>query len=181
MSMRKLISFLLVCVLLASCSMFAISSSADTISFVTKTSNGKIYGIAVGSVVKDVQLAYYNSVVVVYNKNGNRLSSDAKVGTGCIVKINGVSYVAVVMGDADGDGDLDAADYIAIKRSYLGTGYVGSLGHEAVGVASGGEVKAINYIMVKRAVLGTYDINRAYNCEPYNPAEGEPDWTPGWS
>ena len=178
--MKRVISFLLVCVLLSTCSLFVLNSSADTVKFVTEISNGKIYGIALGSVTKDIQLVYHTSTVEVYTKGGSKLAANEKIGTGCVIKINGVSYHAVVMGDVDGDGELDAFDYNAIKRSYLGTGYVNVLGHEAAGVKVGSEVKAINYIMIKRAVLRTYDINGKYTTDPYNPAEDDPGWTPGW-
>lgn len=181
MKFTKLISFLLACVILTSCSMFVLSSSAETVSFVTELANGRIYGIEVGSTVKDLKLVYYNANVQVLDNHANTLANDDKIGTGCIVKLNGVSYVAVVMGDVDGDGEMDAFDYVAIKRAYLGTGYTDVLGLEAAGVKSGSKVGAINYIMIKRAVLGSFNLNRKYTTEPYNPTDRDPGWTGGWN
>ena len=181
MKKTKFISFVLACVLLVSSSFLTLNTAAvDSVSFVTEISNGKIYGIALGSVTADVQLVYYNAVVEVFDKNGNKLGKDDKIGTGYTVKLNGVSYAAIVMGDVTGDAALNSQDYLAIKRSYLGTGYIGIWGHEAAEVKPGSSVSAINYIKVKRACFGTYDINRKYTSEPYNPGDRDPGWTPGW-
>lgn len=180
MKKSKIISLLLVLAMLTASLMPLNVSAKDTISFVPETSNGKVYGIALGSITADVQLAYYNAVVEAYDKNGNKLAAAARIGTGYTVKLNGVSYAAVVMGDVNGDAVLDSLDYLAVKRSYLGTGYVGVLGLEAAGVKEGGRITAINYIMVKRAAFGTYNINRKYSCDPYNPGDNDSGWTPGW-
>lgn len=180
MKKTRIASVILLCAMLLASAIPMTASASDTISFVPETSNGRVYGIALGSVTDDVQLAYYNAVVETYDNNGNLLADDAKIGTGYTVKLNGVSYAAVVMGDVNGDALLDSLDYIAVKRSYCGTGYVGVLGLEAAGVKEGSKVRAINYIMIKRAVFGTYNINRKYATEPYNPGDNDPGWTPGW-
>ena len=181
MKRTKLISFLLACVMLASCSVFVLGSSAETVSFVTELSNGRIYGMKIGSTVKDLKLVYYNANIQVLDTHANKLANSDVIGTGCVVKLNGITYSAVVMGDVDGDGEMDAFDYVAIKRAYLGTGYTGTLGLEAAGVKSGSKVGAINYIMIKRAVLGSFDLNKKYNVEPYNPSDKDPGWTENWS
>lgn len=181
MKKTKIVSFVMACVLLVFSSFLSLdSAAAESVSFVTEIANGKIYGIALGAVTADVQMVYYNAVVECYDKNGNKLGKNDPIGTGYTVKINGVSYAAIVMGDVNGDAVLDSQDYLAVKRSYLGTGYVGIWGLEAADVKVGSSVSAINYIKVKRAAFGTYDINRKYTSEPYNPGDRDPGWTPGW-
>ncbi len=182
MKKTRLISFLLACFMLATSAVFVLTSAAEekTITFRTEVRNSKIYGIAKGATVAEVRLAFYDVVVEVYDKNGTKLASSAKMATGYTIKLNGVSYAAVVMGDVNGNGDWDSLDYLAVKREYFGTGYIGSLGLEAAGIEPGGKASVLDYIKIKRAVLGTYNMNYKYTTEPYNPNTGESGWNPDW-
>lgn len=178
MKMSRVISFALACLLIfAGLSVFV---CAEDLTFAPKTKNGKIYGIPASTKESSVAHAYHNAVVEVFDKNGKAISNDALVGTGYTVKINGYSYAAVVYGDIDGDGEIKSFDYVAVKRAYLGTAKLGILETEAAGVKEGGKLSAINYIMVRRAYFGTYDMNRAYNCEPYCPSGDNGGFTEGW-
>ncbi len=181
MKKTRIISFLLACIMLA-CT-FAVSATAATINFVPKTSNGKLYGLPEKSTAKTVSNAYYNTIVTVYDKEGNALSgtSDKYIGTGFKVKLNGTLYDTVVMGDVDGDGQIRALDYIKVKRVYLGSlGDLSSLSKEALGITDGSKVRAIHYLLLRRAVIGTYNMNQAYTCDPYDPGANESGWTSSW-
>lgn len=180
MKKTAIISFLLVCLMLAVSVLPMTASAADTIDFVPEVANGRVYGISVGSDMNDVQLAFYNAVVSGYDRKGNAISKTSKIGTGYTLRLNGVAYAAVVMGDVNGDAILDSLDYLAVKRCFLGTGSLDELGREAADAPAGTNISAINYIKVKRAAFGTYDINNRYTVDPYNPGDGDPGWTPGW-
>ncbi len=180
MKKTAIIPFLLVCSMLIASFLPMTSSAADTIDFVPEISDGKVYGIPVGADVADVKMAYYNAVVTAYDRNGKLLSDSDKIGTGYTLRLNGVAYAAVVLGDVNGDAILDSLDYLAVKRCFLGTGTLDSLGREAADAANGANITAINYIKVKRAAFGTYNINIKYTVEPYNPGDKDPGWTPGW-
>ncbi len=161
----------------------AMLASADTtVDFMPELKHGKIYGIPQKTVVKTLQRAYYNYDVRVYDLNGNSVSSSSStyIGTGFNVKINGISYVAVVFGDVDGDGEITPFDYAIVKRAYLEMGDMSYIGKIAAGVAEGGELRAINYIKIKRAYFGTYDMNSDYSCDPYDPGADESGWTSRW-
>ena len=177
---KTAISFLLVCSILVASFLPMTAMAADTIDFVPEVANGRVYGIPVGATVNDVQLAFYNAVVSAYDRNGNAISKTAKIGTGYTLRINGVAYAAVILGDVNGDAILDSLDYLAVKRCYLGTGTLDSLGREAADATNGQYISAINYIKVKRAAFGTYNININYTVDPYNPGDKDPGWTPGW-
>lgn len=63
------------------------------------------------------------------------------------------------LGDANGDGRVNAVDYMLVKRAVLGTFSLG----ERTGYADvnrDGAVNAVDYMLVKRAVLGTYALPR---------------------
>jgi len=63
------------------------------------------------------------------------------------------------VGDIDTDGDIDAADYILIKRSVLKNYTL--TGHQELlaDVDDDGDVDATDYVLVKRIVLGTYALD----------------------
>lgn len=180
MKKRAIISLLLVCSMLLASVLPMTASAADTIDFVPEVSNGRVYGIPVGSDMDDVQIAFYNAVVAGYDRNGNAISNTARIGTGYTLRLNGVAYAAVVMGDVNGDAILDSLDYLAVKRCFLGTATLDTLGREAADAPEGTYISALHYIKVKRAAFGTYDINIRYTVDPYNPGDGDPGWTPGW-
>lgn len=63
------------------------------------------------------------------------------------------------LGDANGDGRVNAVDYMLVKRDVLGTFSLG----KRVGYADvnrDGAVNAVDYMLIKRAVLGTYALPR---------------------
>lgn len=179
MNTIKIFAFVLVAATLLSAVIMP-SSAAETFDFSPETKSGKIYGFPVESTEKTVELVYYNAVVDILDREGKVASDTAKIGTGFTVKLNSISYAAVVMGDVDGDGELTVYDYINVKRAYLGSLSLNALSLEAAGVVPGGRLSPINYIMVKRAYFGTYDINRDYRCEPYEVGNNDSGWTPGW-
>lgn len=179
MKKSRIIAFMLAVIVLA-CT-FAVPVSAASITFKPELVNGKIYGIPVGATLSVLRNVYYNAVVDVTTSKGVAIGANDMIGTGYIVKINGISYTAVVMGDVDGDATLTTADYIVIKRAYLGTYEASDIALEASGLdIANEELSTLNYIVVKRAYMGTYDINAKYSCDPYDPEENESGWTDGW-
>lgn len=63
------------------------------------------------------------------------------------------------LGDANGDGAVDALDYLLIKRHVIGSFTIGAR-KEYADVDRNGSVDALDYLMVKRHVLGSFVINR---------------------
>lgn len=179
MNKIKIFAFLLAVFMLASAVVISVSAE-ETFDFLPETKNGKIYGFDIGSTQKTAESIYFSAVVDVLDASGKTVSKSTNIGTGFTVKLNSISYTAVVMGDIDGDGELTVYDYVAVKRAYLNTVKLNNLQLEAAGVAPGGRLSPINYIMVKRAYFGTYDINREYRCDPYVGGDEQSGWTPGW-
>ena len=58
------------------------------------------------------------SEVVVKNANGELMAADAKLGTGCTIND---TYTIVVLGDINGDGEVDARDSLRILKYSVGT------------------------------------------------------------
>ncbi len=177
----KLIAISLVCLMLLGITVATVSAAEVT--YKPVVDGGKLYGIPAETTVAGLGNAYYKTIIEVYKPGVSyTASSTEKIGTGYTVRLNGVSYTAVVLGDVNGDGAVAAVDYLMVKRAVLGTLENGLEGVylEAAGVEAGDTIKAVNYLAVKRAVLGTYNINEDYTCDPYDPAAGEGGWTDGW-
>ena len=68
------------------------------------------------------------------------------------------SYRAVVKADLNGDGVVNATDYMLIKRAVLRTYRLQDTAQRAALIDGDGKVSATDYMLVKRAVLGTYRI-----------------------
>ena len=60
------------------------------------------------------------SEFIVKNKNGNELSEDDKIKTGCIMSTKIGTYKLIVKGDANGDGNADIKDILLANKHRLG-------------------------------------------------------------
>ncbi len=65
--------------------------------------------------------------------------------------------LAADLGDVDGDGTVDSADYILVKRHVLGTNVLSSSQQSRADVNQDGNVSAIDYVIIKRIALGTLE------------------------
>ena len=118
-------------------------------------------------------------------------SSSAYIGTGCTFRIeygfsNIQSYDIVVLGDVNGDGMINSADYIALKahvKKIDGAALNGSY-LKAADLNDDSRVTATDYLRLKRYLAGLYDINRTYVSDPVptntSPTNGEGPWYSGW-
>ncbi len=182
MKKTKIISLLLVSVILFCTLALPFSVSAETVmlNFKPVTKNAKIYGIPAATSLTDVKYSLYGYDVVALDLNKKTVTSPkTQVGTGFTIKINSVKYTAVIMGDLDGDGEITVFDYSLIKAAYLDQATLSSVQKEAAQV-EGDFISALSYVKIKRAYFGTYNMNAAYECEPYDPLDGEHGWSPGW-
>ena len=73
-----------------------------------------------------------------------------------------VSYTIIVDGDTNGDGNVDAFDYLLLKTHVLGTYHLENAALIAADCNLSGGVDAFDYQMVKAHVLGTFNIFKKY-------------------
>jgi len=93
--------------------------------------------------------------VVVKNKDGQVLASDAKLATGCVIND---MYTVSVLGDVNGDGEEDAIDLLLIKRNLLGTHNLEGCYNLASDLNKDNIIDAIDLLLQKRHLLGTHEI-----------------------
>ncbi|MBR5279229.1 MAG: hypothetical protein IKU23_08245, partial [Clostridia bacterium] len=62
-----------------------------------------------------------------------------------------------VVGDVNGNGKIDARDYLLLKRAYFGT-YTLTCADAVSDINGNGKLDARDYLLLKRAYFGTYTI-----------------------
>lgn len=70
----------------------------------------------------------------------------------------GEKDLSVLLGDVNGDGRINAADYLLLKRYVLGTYGFTEKQKAVADVKRDGQINAVDYLLLKRYVLGTYKI-----------------------
>ena len=59
-----------------------------------------------------------------------------------------------MLGDVNGNGEIDAADYLIIKNYILGKYTMTEKQQKAADVNKNGEIDAADYLMIKDCILG---------------------------
>ncbi len=94
------------------------------------------------------------------DENGKRIT-DGYVCTGYILTDGAnIKLSTVVKGDVDGNGKVNAADYILVKRTCLGNFKPNTVQFYSMAISDQTKVSATDYILIKRHCLGNYDINK---------------------
>lgn len=114
----------------------------------------------------------FDGGVQFYDSDGNLLADTDEVYTGCTVHCGKRIYDVSVLGDLNGDGDVDALDYIRFRRAFFG---IAKLDNAQLGAAlfSGEQMRAVDFIRLKRHVMGIIDLYASFTLpgEPENPDE----------
>ncbi len=87
------------------------------------------------------------------------------------------SWYILIDGDLNGNGSVEAKDYMMLKRHVLGSYKLEGAALAAADVDLNGKVEAKDYMMVKRHVLGTYDLYAKYEPVVEVPKDGRGDVT----
>ncbi len=91
------------------------------------------------------------------NADGTLMEPEEIVYTGCAVECGGRAFPIGVRGDVSGDGEVNAMDYLLVKRNVLGTFPLEGAAYYA-GRLSGQDLGAADYLLLKRHVLGTFSL-----------------------
>lgn len=65
---------------------------------------------------------------------------------------------ARAIGDIDGNGRIEATDYMLLKRAVLGTTVLSGEATAAADINRDGKINSYDYMVLKRAILGTYKL-----------------------
>jgi len=93
-----------------------------------------------------------------YTEDGELYDFDTPVTSNVNLFAKFEDVAPVVLGDIDNDSDVDAADYILVKRAVLKTYELTEEQFDVADIDADGDVDATDYVLVKRIVLGTYEV-----------------------
>ncbi len=102
-------------------------------------------GTTVGQALKILKYAGYDAAI-------HKDSRDI-LGTGDAIFIGGDMYTAVVLGDVNGDGEVNSADYVIIKRNLLGLTDLKGPYASAADMDDDGKISVFDYLHLKRRLL----------------------------
>jgi hypothetical protein len=105
----------------------------------------------------DLKHAFSENISIKDTK-GNVITGSTLIGTGSIVRYNGVDYTAIINGDINGDGLVDAKDYLMVKRVILGTFTISTTQLKAACMNGTSTPTSKDYLMIKRHFLGTFNL-----------------------
>ena len=116
--------------------------------------NTCVMGVAQKTTVQTLLKQFENTDLKVVDQDGNVISDTSIVGTGTTVNLyDGTKLVdsvtIVVLGDVDGNGIVDATDYLRIKSVFLGKFTMNDVERKAADVDSNGVIDTTDYIRVK--------------------------------
>lgn len=115
-------------------------------------------GVVEKTSVSDFIARFGNATLT--DKNG-KVITEGFVGTGCVLTdSSGNALTIVVRGDADGNGEINAYDYILVKRTYYETFKPSQAQFLAMALTDPEKITPYDYILVKRHFFGTIDLNK---------------------
>jgi len=103
-----------------------------------------------------------NKAMVTITDSNNQEKTEEILATGDIVTITSgeekKSFTVVIYGDVNGNGAIDALDYIQIKNHIMNSGGLNDEKKQAADVNKNNQIDALDYIQIKNHIMGNYTI-----------------------
>lgn len=116
---------------------------------------GFVTGIKEGTKLSELRTKFNVSDFTVVDAKGNTVADTAVIATGMKLVNGEEEFLLVVKGDVDGNGRIDAVDYLYAKRAYLGTFDLSAAGKKAAAMNDGSAIALEDLIRLKRHSIGT--------------------------
>ena len=100
------------------------------------------------------KLSIKNTEITVYDSKGSKITSNsAKVATNSKVKLNNNTYLVIVLGDINEDGNVTALDYIEVKKHLIASTIKDNGKLLACDVDKNGSISSSDYIAIKNILM----------------------------
>lgn len=90
----------------------------------------------------------------------NKLPVDNIIATGDIIEKDGKEYVAIVCGDANGDGNINSTDFIMVRKAYLNTYLLDKASRMAADVNFDKEINSTDFMRIRQHFLNKYSLGK---------------------
>lgn len=118
---------------------------------------GTLRGVSSGITASGLTSLLENSSVIRNNK-GVVAGSNEVIGTGYTITCGAQTATIIVLGDGNGDGLVNAKDFLLAKRAFLGTYTLEGAALSALCIGGGNKPTTMDYLKIKRHFLGTYTL-----------------------
>lgn len=121
--------------------------------------DGFLFGVSAGMTVEELLLkAEFPFEVTLYDKNGAEVSSGL-ITTGTTVSADfGESCKVIVKGDTDGSGTINSADFMQIRRAFLGLYTLENEYFKAADTDGNGAIGSTDFMQIRRHFLGIFNM-----------------------
>lgn len=131
-----------------------------------KNGSNYITGISIGTkanvISGKITNVYSKASIAIKNSNGSINTSSLKTGDTVTVTIGNETknYTTVIYGDVNGDGSINAVDYVRIKNYIMGRTNLSGSYKEAADASKDGKVNAVDYVKIKNYIMGKTTISQ---------------------
>lgn len=141
-------------------------SVLDTLNSAGIKNNDKyIYGFDVGSdisIIKEKVMNANKKAVVTLKNSSGVTKNKGVVATGDVVTITSGSetkkYEVVVRGDSNGDGEINALDFISIRKYMLKQVTLTGVKFNGADINNDGDINALDFILIRKYMLGDSNV-----------------------
>ena len=123
--------------------------------------SGLTLGMDISGIKTKILNAKSDAIVTLKNSSGT-IKNSGTVVTGDKVSVvvgnEGKEYQVIIYGDANGDGEINAIDYVKIRKYIMKTSSLSGSYMEAADVNKDGLVDSLDYVKIRKYIMNTSNI-----------------------
>ena len=130
-----------------------------------RLTGGYLRGYQIGTSISSIKgIVGDKANIVITDSAGNVLSDDSIIRTGSKVTISNDSgsktYDYVLYGDLTGDGEINSADLLQLRKHLIGTKVLDGVYRSSAYIDSDSEINSADLLRLRQHLLGTYNIGQ---------------------